>query len=119
LSQHRLRRAARALRRAGKGLGRGNACMACAVLREAPTPCQPRAAVPLPELEDTTGVELVQGHAPGPARPMVAIKAEKIERAANYHRVMQVHQGVGGKVHAGVMGTSRGQVWFIAMLCLL
>ena len=30
------------------------------------------------ELEDTTGVELFQGRSGGKARPMVAIKAEKV-----------------------------------------
>ncbi len=33
------------------------------------------------ELEDTTGVELYQGRLPGKARSMVAIKADKIQRA--------------------------------------
>ena len=33
------------------------------------------------ELEDTTGVELFQGRDSGKARSMMAIKAEKIQRA--------------------------------------
>ncbi len=33
------------------------------------------------ELEDTTGVELFQGRDSGKARSMIAIKAEKIQRA--------------------------------------
>jgi hypothetical protein len=39
------------------------------------------------ELRDTTGVELVQGRSSGKARPMVVIKQEKLDRAANYERV--------------------------------
>eukprot|EP00879_Flechtneria_rotunda_P022627 GHRR01023894.1.p1 GENE.GHRR01023894.1~~GHRR01023894.1.p1 ORF type:complete len:968 (+),score=348.72 GHRR01023894.1:492-3395(+) len=39
------------------------------------------------ELEDITGVELFQGGG-GRPRPMVVIKQEKLERAANYARVM-------------------------------
>jgi hypothetical protein len=41
------------------------------------------------ELEDTTGVELVQGRSAGRARSMIAVKREKIERAANFARVMR------------------------------
>lgn len=39
------------------------------------------------ELMDTTGVELVQGRTSGKARPMLVIKQEKLDRAANYARV--------------------------------
>ncbi|KXZ55711.1 DHC8 protein [Gonium pectorale] len=41
------------------------------------------------ELEDTTGVELLQGRNAGCARPMITIKREKIERAQNFARVMR------------------------------
>jgi hypothetical protein len=51
------------------------------------------------ELEDTTGVELFQGRDSGKARSMIAIKAEKIQRAkyvishdcyvANFHDIAQ------------------------------
>ncbi|KAG1661620.1 hypothetical protein FOA52_002850, partial [Chlamydomonas sp. UWO 241] len=41
------------------------------------------------ELEDTTGVELIQGKSSASVRPMIAVKQEKIERAANYARVMK------------------------------
>jgi hypothetical protein len=41
------------------------------------------------ELEDTTGVELLQGRTAGKARSMVAIKKEKIDRSKNFARVMQ------------------------------
>ena len=41
------------------------------------------------ELEDTTGVELLQGRSAGCARPMITIKREKIERAQNFARVMR------------------------------
>ncbi len=41
------------------------------------------------ELEDTTGVELLQGRNAGCARPMITIKREKIERAKNFARVMR------------------------------
>lgn len=38
--------------------------------------------------QDTTGVELIQGRSGGPARPMMMVKKEKVERAANFKRVM-------------------------------
>ncbi|KAG2501733.1 hypothetical protein HYH03_000233 [Edaphochlamys debaryana] len=41
------------------------------------------------ELDDTTGVELLQGRSAGCARPMITIKREKIERAQNFARVMR------------------------------
>eukprot|EP00878_Enallax_costatus_P031474 GHUV01034420.1.p1 GENE.GHUV01034420.1~~GHUV01034420.1.p1 ORF type:complete len:647 (+),score=200.09 GHUV01034420.1:874-2814(+) len=41
------------------------------------------------ELQDTTGVELFQSGAGGRARPMVTIKQEKLDRAANYARIME------------------------------
>lgn len=41
------------------------------------------------ELEDTTGVELVQGRSAGRARAMTAIKREKVDRATNFARVMR------------------------------
>ena len=41
------------------------------------------------ELDDTTGVELVQGRSAGCMRPMIKVKEEKMERAANYARVMR------------------------------
>lgn len=41
------------------------------------------------ELEDTTGVELVQGRSAGCNRPMIKIKHEKMERARNFARVMR------------------------------
>ncbi|KAI8468855.1 MAG: dynein heavy chain, N-terminal region 2-domain-containing protein [Monoraphidium minutum] len=42
------------------------------------------------ELADTTGVELGQGRAgAGRVRPMVVVKKEKMERAANYARIME------------------------------
>ncbi|KAG2451278.1 hypothetical protein HYH02_003884 [Chlamydomonas schloesseri] len=41
------------------------------------------------ELQDTTGVELLQGRNAGCARPMITIKREKIERAQNFARVMR------------------------------
>jgi dynein heavy chain, axonemal len=40
------------------------------------------------ELEDTTGVELVQGRSAGCARSMAAVRREKQDRAANFARVM-------------------------------
>ncbi len=43
---------------------------------------------PQAELEDTTGVELVQGRSAGCARSMIAVKREKVERAHNFSRVM-------------------------------
>jgi hypothetical protein len=45
------------------------------------------------ELMDTTGVELVQGRTSGKARPMLVIKQEKLDRAANYARVSCTGQG--------------------------
>ena len=39
------------------------------------------------ELEDKTGVQLISGRPADKTRSMVAIKAEKIERARTYHRV--------------------------------
>lgn len=44
---------------------------------------------PQSELDDTTGVELIQGRSAGCIRPMIKVKNEKIERAANYTRVMK------------------------------
>eukprot|EP00798_Chlamydomonas_sp_ICE-L_P012760 gene12760-16011_t len=41
------------------------------------------------ELDDTTGVELIQGRAAGCHRSMVQIKKEKQERSANFARVMK------------------------------
>lgn len=41
------------------------------------------------ELDDTNGVELVQGRAAGRGRSMIAVKHEKLERARNFSRVMQ------------------------------
>jgi len=41
------------------------------------------------ELEDTNGVELVQGRMAGRARSMIAVKREKLERAQNFARVMK------------------------------
>ncbi len=43
---------------------------------------------PQAELEDTTGVELIQGRSAGCARSMVAVKKEKVSRALNFSRVM-------------------------------
>ena len=40
-------------------------------------------------MDDTTGVELVQGRSAGCARPMISVKREKQERAANFARVMR------------------------------
>ncbi|KAF5838995.1 dynein heavy chain, N-terminal region 2-domain-containing protein [Dunaliella salina] len=41
------------------------------------------------ELDDTNGVELVQGRAAGRGRSMIAVKHEKLERARNFARVMK------------------------------
>eukprot|EP00201_Polytomella_parva_P020499 CAMPEP_0175042260 /NCGR_PEP_ID=MMETSP0052_2-20121109/2450_1 /TAXON_ID=51329 ORGANISM="Polytomella parva, Strain SAG 63-3" /NCGR_SAMPLE_ID=MMETSP0052_2 /ASSEMBLY_ACC=CAM_ASM_000194 /LENGTH=3805 /DNA_ID=CAMNT_0016305023 /DNA_START=33 /DNA_END=11446 /DNA_ORIENTATION=+ len=41
------------------------------------------------ELDDTTGVELLQGRSAGRARPMIVVRKEKIDRAANFVRVMK------------------------------
>lgn len=44
----------------------------------------------LAELDDTTGVDLCAGQSAVRDRSMVAIKAEKMERARTYRRIMQV-----------------------------
>jgi len=41
------------------------------------------------ELDDTNGIELVQGRAAGRGRSMIAVKREKLERAQNFARVMK------------------------------
>lgn len=44
----------------------------------------------LAELDDTTGVDLCAGQSAVRDRSMVSIKAEKMERARTYRRIMQV-----------------------------
>jgi dynein heavy chain, axonemal len=52
----------------------------------------------LAELQDTTGVELATGASVTRARPMVAIKGEKLERARTYRRIMQEESLLGNFV---------------------
>ncbi len=55
------------------------------------------------ELLDTTGVELVQGRSSGKARPMLVIKQEKLDRAANYARVSWAQRAAAAAVQHTVL----------------